>query len=165
MEYVSILLVYLSGIISGIIATVVFTIYIGIKGMKKKKDADVDPIFDRMKKVKEITMEQIELQSGASGPQKNALHGKYKNGLIGRIKELEEEKNTILRSIIEDGHDPEISTVDDDGNVSKLKLSEFMAASGIKMDPKVPANQSTESKTKNIGKFTVIKGGKDDGTH
>jgi len=29
----------------------------------------------------------------------------------------------------------------------------------------VPANQSTESKTKNIGKFTVIKGGKDDGTH
>lgn len=122
-----------------------------------------DSIDERLKKVKAITAEQVELQSHASGPQKNALHGKHKNGVIGRIKQLEEEKAEILRSILRDGLDPELTTIDESGVVQKMKLSEYMVFMGYKLEAEKPKETPKEARARQLGKFTVYKGGKDDG--
>ncbi len=159
MEILTVLAFFLLGMISGACLTIATTVLIGKRLMNKDSTKKrPETVNERMKKVKAITEEQLDLQSGAQGPQKNSLHGRYKNGLIGRIKELEEQKNDILRSILADGFDPEITVMDGSGVVSTIKLSEFMAQNGITMPPK-PAPTST----KQVGKFTVHRGGKDDG--
>jgi hypothetical protein len=155
---------YILGILSGAVGVVALTLYLGKRSLDRKVKENaatgkqIESVSSRMKKVKDITTEQLDLQGQSLGPQKNALHGKYKNGLIGRIKELETQKNDILKSIIEDGFDPEITTIDQAGVVSNIKLSDFLASLGIF----VPSKNS-ETSTKQVGKFTVHKGGKDDG--
>lgn len=158
MEILTVLAFFILGMISGACLTVAATVLIGKRLLNKEPKKRPETVNERMKKVKELTQEQLDLQSGAQGPQKNALHGRYKNGLIGRIKELEEQKNDILRSILSDGFDPEITVMDGAGVVTTIKLSEFMAQNGITM-PTKPAPTST----KQVGKFTVHRGGKDDG--
>jgi hypothetical protein len=79
-----------------------------------------------MNKVKDLTKEQIELQLQGDAPQKNALHGHYKNNLSRSIREIEQEKKDILQSILDDGFDPEISTLNSESKVENMKLSEFM---------------------------------------
>lgn len=147
---------YLMGILTGAVGIVTLTLYLGNKAASKKSK-DLKSIDDRMKKVKEITTMQLDLQAGASGPQKNALDGKYKNGLISELKRLEEEKNVILTSIIADGFDPEVTVMDEMGVVTKLKLSEFMAMQGITMPTK-----NTDKKEQPRPRFTVHRGGLDD---
>lgn len=164
MGWVEIAAVYISGMVSGLVAAMFVIAYYGNKWNKQSKAKKEDPIAERMNRIKDITIEQMDLQGQASGPQKNALHGKYKNGLNAQLKILEEEKTTILKSIIADGFDPEISFMDGDGEISRIKLSEFLAQTGVIMDPKVPAVKE-EPKVKQVGKFTVHKGGKDDGTN
>ncbi len=164
MELLTILAFYVLGIITGAIGTVTLTIYIGTRAVKKRKEEQANPkklsVEGRMKRVKELQGEQLELAQRADGPQKNSLDGKYKNGLNGEIKRIEEEKTAILVSIIEDGYDPELTTMDASGVVTQMKLSEYMAYMGIKMQAK---KSVATPKTERIGKFTVVKGGKDDG--
>jgi hypothetical protein len=156
MEIAALLAFYVLGILTGAVGMVTLTIYLGKRALDKRKAEGESPT---KKKVKEITNEQLDLYSQVSGPQKNALHGRYKNGLNGRIKELEEEKSSILKSILTDGFDPEITVMDGAGVVTTVKLSEFMAESGITIEPK----KTEPVSTKQVGKFTVHKGGKDDG--
>lgn len=160
MEVATLLAFYILGLLTGAVGAITFTIYMGKRLMDKRQDEGkkVESIGSRMKRVKDLTTEQLDLQGQVSGPQKNALHGKYKNGLIGRIKELEEQKTEILKSIITDGFDPELTVMDNAGVVSTIKLSEYLAQTGITIPPKNPSPS-----TKQIGKFTVHKGGKDDG--
>lgn len=156
---------FIMGFLLGLGSVLAFVMHVGNQGLKKKKAElqekvkKAESIDARMKRVKEITAEQVELASRADGPQKNSLDGKYKNGIIKEMKRLDEEKNTILKSILSDGHDPELTTIDEAGVVSRMKLSEYMAYMGIKMDP--PKQKTT--KVEQIGKFTVIRGGRDDG--
>lgn len=165
MEIAALLAFYVLGILTGVVGMVILTLYLGKRSLDKRKaegessSKKVESVSSRMKKVKELTNEQLDLYSQASGPQKNALHGRYKNGLNGRIKELEEEKSSILKSILADGFDPEITTVDQAGVVTTTKLSAFMAESGITVEPK----KTEPTPTKQVGKFTVHRGGKDDG--
>lgn len=158
-------LFFLFGFLAGSATMITFLMHLGrkseIKGLKEKI-AKKDSINGRLKRVKEITAEQLNLQGHASGPQKNALHGRHKNGIIGQIKALEEEKDNILRSILKDGHDPELTTMDETGTVHQMKLSEYMVYMGITMEPKEEVKPQ-EPKAKQLGKFTVHKGGKDDG--
>jgi len=166
MDLITMVSMYLLGIVTGALGIVALFLYLGDKSLKEKeykaatKPSSKLTVSERMKKVKSITDEQLELAQQADGPQKNALHGRYKNGISAQIKKLEEEKNQILSSIIEDGLDPEITTIDASGTISKMKLSEYMAYMGIKMQPKV--NTEQKSKLERMGKFTVVKGGKDD---
>lgn len=158
---------FLVGMICGLILAVGIVLYLG-KRVLQKKTQEVSSklsISDRMKRVKEISTEQLELAMRADGPQKNSLDGKYKNSMIGRLKALEEEKNDLLRSIIADGHDPELTTMNESGVVEKMKLSEYMAYMGISMTTNKQPEQPKVSKprTEQIGKFTVIRGGKDGG--
>lgn len=153
---------YLLGLITGASGVVALTIFIGKRALDRRKEEKTNrptqaSISDRMQRVKDITEEQLVLSQQADGPQKNSLDGKYKNGIIRQIKALDEEKNNILSSILSDGHDPELTTIDGQGVVSQMKLSEYMAYMGIKMEPK------TKPKSTQIGKFTVVRGGKDDG--
>lgn len=156
---------FVLGFLFGVSSVLGVIFHLGGKSLQKKKEElkervkKAESIESRMKRVKEITNEQVELAQRADGPQKNSLDGKYKNGIIREMKRLDEEKNNILKSILTDGHDPELTTIDEAGVVSRMKLSEYMAYMGIKMDPP----KSNQSKVEQIGKFTVIRGGRDDG--
>lgn len=166
-------LMYMAGVCTGVVLMFIWVLYIGQKASNKLKQMTPDKvksasskekpknITDRMKRVREITEEMISLNQASDGPQKNALHGKDKNRNIARMKALEEEKNDILRSILRDGFDPELNAMDESGTITQMKLSEFMAMQGITMEPKV--EQKPAPRSQQIGKFTVIRGGKDDG--
>lgn len=169
MEPVTALAFFVLGFISGGCGVIALTVYIGTRSLKKKAAAVGEvaapkkpSINARMKRVKEITQEQLDLSDRASGPQKNALDGKYKNGLIGQLKQLDDEKNEILISILKDGVDPELTTMDGAGVVTKMLLSEYMAYMGIGVPQKTDPKQGP-TKVERMGKFTVHKGGKDDG--
>lgn len=155
------LFIFVCGVVSGFMVAIVFMLEMGRRALSKKLDTKVktNTLTDRMKRVKDITTEQIELNRQIDGPQKNGLDGKYKNGLINKLKKLDEEKNDILKSILLDGYDPELTTMDTSGVVTQMKLSEYMVLMGIKMEPKKP---TTGVRAEKVGKFTVVKGGKDD---
>jgi hypothetical protein len=132
-------------------------------------DDKVPSVNKRFSRIKEIINEQLDLQSYAEGPQKNSMDGKNKNSMIRTIKSLEEEKNDIFRSIINDGHDPKITVMGLDGVVTEMKLSEFMAIYGVDMSPppddkaaSTKKNITTTKKTSKSSKFIVHKGGKND---
>lgn len=168
MELLQVTMVFLIGFFAGSGTFMMFILHLEKKITDKQKKDIVDKfakkesIDSKLKRVKEITAEQLDLQGHASGPQKNALHGRHKNGIIGQIKALEEEKNEILRSILRAGHDPSLTTMDETGTVHQMKLSEYMVYMGITMEPKdQPATPEPTSTQKS--KFTVYKGGKDDG--
>ena len=154
--------IFMLGIVAGYALSIAHMMYLGIKSLKKT-ESNLKSINERLKRVKEITNQQMDLNAQIDGPQKNAMDGKYKNGMISKLKKLEEEKNDVLRSILVDGHDPELTTVDTSGVVTKMKLSEYMAYMGISVEP---VKKETEKKTgltaERIGRFTVVKGGKND---
>lgn len=152
--------IFLLGAIFGYAVSILHMLYLGFRAMNKTLEKTTS-VSERMKRVKEITNEQLELSRQVDGPQKNGLDGKFKNNKISQMKALDEEKNNILRSIILDGNDPEITTVDTSGVVSKMKLSEYMAYMGITMEPK--KDKSPGVTAEKVGRFTVVKGGKDDG--
>lgn len=171
MDIAMLLISFFIGLIVGFIITTGIVLYLGKKSLSKKleskldslKDATkkIESVSDRMKKVKDIVNQQLDMQAQATMPQKNGLDGKYKNGLIREIKRLEEEKHEILKSILKDGFDPEITTIDEAGIVTSMKLSQFMADQGIVVQKE--DKQTIKETPKQIGKFTVYKGGRDDG--
>jgi len=178
MSWLEIGIMYLSGFISGLIAMSGVVLYIGNKHLKskKKESGDLanelkkltkqlgaeDPTYaaieTRMLRIKEIAQLQMELQGAADGPQRNAMDGKYKNSLMRTLKELEEEKITILNSIVKDGHDPSVNVLKADGTTEITKLSAFLA--GYSSDI---TDEKNDAAVKQVGKFTVLRGGKDDG--
>lgn len=158
---------FIFGMCCGVALCAGMVMYLGKQVLKtKEKSSTKTSLSDRMKRVKEISSEQLELTRSIDGPQKNSLHGKHKNSLVNRLKALEEEKNDILRSIIADGYDPELTTVNESGVVDKMKLSEYMAYMGITMEPsktkEKPKADQPKPSIERLGKFTVIKGGKSD---
>jgi hypothetical protein len=148
---ISFIIGYILGIFTGLLLVAVYVLVMAKKSLKALK---VDTsVKERMLKVKELTEQQLSLQQQTSMPQKNALDGKYKNGLIKEIEFLEEQKIDILKSIVKDGHDPEVTALTPEGETTRVKLSAFLAERGIDMrDNEQPKN-----------KFTVIPGGKGEG--
>jgi hypothetical protein len=155
------LLYFFSGLLVGFLLVIAIVYYVGKRSVLKAAESK-KIISDRLSKVKELTSLQLELQKSISGPQKNSLDGKHKNYLMRELKDIEEEKTEILKSIISDGHDPVISTMDTAGVVTKGKLSEFLAQHGIVVEGK----NTQQIEQKPVNKFTVVQGGKfesDDG--
>ena len=113
-------------------------------------------VSDRLKRVKELTDDQLSLQSMLEIPQKNGLDGRSKNSLSREIKRMEEEKRDILTSILTDGFDPEVSVMTDAG-IEHMPLSQLMAQMGIAL----PTQDEPKTKNKERVKLTVHKGGKD----
>jgi hypothetical protein len=92
-------------------------------GFKEKNQINM-----KLKQAQEIAIKVDELLTSINNPSKNALHSRYKNGLIGEIKILETQKFEILESVLKDGFDPIIAakTLETSEPV-KMKLSEFIA--------------------------------------
>lgn len=109
-----------------------------LKDLSKARDVlkKATSVQERMNQVKDLTRDQIDMQMKMELPQKNSLDGKYKNGLSRQIKEIEEEKKSILQSILDDGYDPEISTLNADSKIETMKLSEFMQKEKRPIDTK-----------------------------
>lgn len=130
----------------------------------------------RLDRAAQITQEQAELMAQIDRPSKNALHSKFKNGLVAEAKRLEEEKTELLRSIIADGYDPEVTVQTTEG-VRQMSLTEYLASLGYdfrnarsaatnnEAAPKVETENEKEPTVRKVGNFFVIKGGKPDTTH
>lgn len=172
MSWTEVFLVWLAGVMNGFIITSFLVMHIGRKALSKTRDTASprkpeitdDEIRGRIRAVKELTDLQIALQVSTDGPQKNAMDGKYKNQINKQIKDLEEQKVELLKSIIDDGFDPVISVANTDGTIENLSLSAFMAQKNIVMQPKSgDANDKISERKKALSKFTVHTGGKPDG--
>ena len=135
---------FLLGFMSGAISLLSYVLFLTRKSMKTKIDSIKElakaaeesiggdtKVLDRLVKVRDIQQRQTDLLSQVDRPQKNSLDGKYKNLLNGEIKQLEEEKTAILNSILADGFDPLIAVTGFGGEAETMKLSEFMAKSGM----------------------------------
>ena len=122
-----------------------------------------ESVKTRLLKAHDLTQQQLELRAQAEMPSKNALHSRHKNGLVYEIQKLEEEKIAILKSIVDDGFDPTITVLDEAGNRQELPLSSFVNHSQLKQaEEDSPTTEGDNMKR--VGKFVVVKGGKDDGT-
>lgn len=167
----------LIGFLSGV-ATVLLVSYIVVRSERNKlkkeaeqiklKQEDLKKKYEivrpRLKQVADISNKQLELYAQTQEPSKNSLHSKWKNDIISEIKELEKEKRSILRSIIKEGFDPDLSLTDDrDGRKETVRLSEYMARNGISLSEADDKIESAAAPRKN--KFFVIEGGKSDVTH
>jgi hypothetical protein len=138
--------------------------------LKKKLQDDLsrkDSIKERLLKAQEITKQQLDLRAQTDMPSKNSMHSRYKNGLIGEINKLEEEKRTILESILNDGFDPIVTALDEMGNQRNISLSEFLGktppAENLEKDDLDISSEEITPEIKKVGKFFVIKGGKGEG--
>lgn len=130
-----------------------------LKSKLEGQDDKRASIIARLKQAQAITEQQLDIRDATDQPSKNALHSRYKNGLVSDIKKLEEEKIAILKSILEDGFDPTISVRDENGQVKEYPLSHFV--NNVSTGEKLP---EPAAGTKRVGKFVILKGGKDDGT-
>jgi hypothetical protein len=176
MEYGSV--VFLLGFLLGTIAGVIFTIVYGMYQLKKLansrgekvkaleekvklQEAKFNSIKERLNEAQQLTEKQFELLGALDQPSKNALHSKYKNNISHEVRQLEEDKVKILRSIILDGYDPEITILNEKSEKMRIKLSEYL----IKLDrqngvtPPPPPPENSKTTVKKIGKFVVYSGG------
>lgn len=153
------------GFIGGVVTVLSLSFYYAKKEIKKNRSKaesfykELDKIKETVKKatdvqarvnrVKEISKEQLDMQMQMELPQKNGLDGRYKNGLAKKIKSLEEEKMDILKSILNDGFDPEITTLNSESKTETMKLSEFMG--------KNPHNAAEKTTKKSKAKLRLVK--------
>lgn len=85
-------------------------------------------VRDRLNKSFDITERQISLLGALDMPQSGPLHGKHKNKLVSELKALEEEKMSILKSIVDEGHDPKLVILNaTTGAKETVLLSEFLS--------------------------------------
>jgi len=163
---------FIIGFLCGALVMFLTFLWLGRSVLKKQlnklvssaKNASKSPVHAEgdtmMDKVRELTLEQLDLRGQLDQPQKNALHGKHKNSISARIKELEEEKLSLLRQVLASGYDPLIGTIDENGDIKKMKLSEYMAEYDL-LDKEVDDKSKLSEKTaKKENPFKVIEGGK-----
>jgi len=121
----------------------------------KQNNTNRDDVALKLKKVKEISERQHEFLSQINNPSKNALHSRYKNTIVSKIKVLEDEKYKILTEILKSGYDPVITMQNPHTNeIKETKLSDFMN----EQFPKPPTD--IRSKTKR-GKLTLCESEED----
>lgn len=152
----------------GVIGTIAYGIYrvrqlsVVAKKLRDSKEKEGETlaasVTERLSQVQKMTQAQFALLAQIDEPSKNALHSKYKNNLSSEIKQIEEEKASILKSILKDGYDPTI-TFESGGKKEQMKLSAYLKKAGI------VAEESVNSGGKKVGKFVVYDCGSDGMTH
>lgn len=175
-------LVIVSSFFLGVIACFAFVAAYGfyylnkIKKKRKKLAEDLKKhtdeleskkasIKEKLLKASDITKAQMSLRDQIELPSKNALHSRHKVGLMYELRDLEKEKIDILKSILLEGYDPMVTVLSPSGTREELALSTYVNNSEQELAQfeEVENNLEKEnSKPKNINKFVVYKGGKDD---
>lgn len=134
-----------------------------VKEMTKDLESKQESIKERLLKAADITKIQMELRSQQEMPSKNALHSRHKNGLVYEINDLEEQKLSILRSVLGDGFDPMITIINDGGGREEVPLSSYVDRAEKALFEQRGTTPPLPPEKKNVGKFVIYKGGKDDG--
>jgi hypothetical protein len=116
-------------------------------------------VIERLKEASKLAEEQNALRAQAEMPSKNSLHSRHKNGLIYQIQELEQQKISILKSVLGDGYNPTITIIREGGVREEVSLADYIAGAeqNVSQSPSAPVGP------KKAGKFVIINGGKDDG--
>jgi hypothetical protein len=135
-----------------------------IKKKASELEAKKGSIKDRLVKASNIAQTQMDLKSQSEMPSKNALHSRHKNGIVYEIQDLEQEKLSILRSVLGDGFDPMITVINDGGVKEEIPLSAYVAQAEQLLHSMTGIGPAIPPDTKKIGKLILYKGGKDDGT-
>lgn len=76
--------------------------------------------------IEDIAKQQQEILTQIEGPLKGTSHAKYKQEMISQVNAMEAEKVEIFRTILADGVDPVLLTVDPDGIQDQAKMSEIV---------------------------------------
>lgn len=103
----------------------------------------------RMKLVNELTTSQMDLIGQLDRPAASATHARHKNSIIAQLKEIEEQKTDIFRSIVDDGVDPIITAYDlNSGEPKEMRMSEALDIRSTETpqpetDPKNPRDNGT----------------------
>jgi hypothetical protein len=101
-----------------------------MKYKKNELDEELEQhkyINSELEKIKLMTQEQIELSSHLDRPSTGPTHSLYKNELVQRIKDIEEEKILILKKISDKKLNPIIRIFNHDTKkYNKIKLSELI---------------------------------------
>jgi hypothetical protein len=101
-----------------------------MKHKKNELDEELEQhkyINSELEKIKLMTQEQIELSSHLDRPSTGPTHSLYKNELVQRIKDIEEEKILILKKISDKKLNPIIRIFNHDTKkYNKIKLSELI---------------------------------------
>lgn len=123
-------------------------------------------IVERLREAARIAEEQLALRAQAEMPSKNSLHSRYKNGLVGQLQDLEQQKISILKTVLGDGVDPLITVSKDGGGREEIKLSQYVAEAEEVLGSMgyVAPQEQSQGGPKKAGKFIIYKGGKDDGS-
>lgn len=152
------------GFLMGLVVSFIVTIYLTTRALNKQDQEDREDIHElmekmeligsvkyRYKKIEEITDKQLDLVSRVDRPSASAAHSRYKNDIVGQLKALEDEKVDIMRSIVDDGIDPNI-TISIDGEPQSMKMSEAINMHDINnKKPFTPPPKTESIKTRNNG--------------
>jgi flagellar biosynthesis GTPase FlhF len=130
---------------------------------QKTKELLVASIKDRLTKAHEMTQKQFELLAELDMPSKNAVHSKWKNGISREVRQLEDDKVALLKSILADGFDPEIAILNESYQKEKIKLSDYLKkiekTVGSETPPPPPPPENSGTTLKKVGRFFVYSGG------
>ena len=123
----------LVGIIAGFLGTIVLLALLTFKPSrldnktvnKMLKEAElVGSIKYRFDQADKLSNEQFELLSKLDQPNKSASHAHWKNEIVNQVEELEKNKIEIFKSMLEDGIDPYLTTMNSDGQTEQVRMSE-----------------------------------------
>lgn len=121
------------------------------------KEKITGSVSDRINQALDICERQFDIMSGLEGPQNGPMHGKHKQVMGSELKRLEEEKMTIFRSILADGFDPNLGTVNEMGEKETIKLSEFVNRMELLDQKKNPRARYTKPQEPVRPRLSIVK--------
>lgn len=123
------------GFVIGGLLTLVFQYFVNRnKFILTKKEVDefgfkmqkMGRALQNVKLVEELSNQQAKLIVQLSIPSKNASHARHRSNILEEVKELEQAKIKIFKSIVDDGVDPLVKVYDNDSpdKTKKITMSE-----------------------------------------
>ena len=132
----------------------------GMRNQSAEKIEKMNKNTERFLEISKITREQLDLYGDTQAPSASASHSKHKSSIIGKLKELEERKKDLMREMVADGLDPEITFLDEEGSSKTMKMSEALAHSDSTDDKGLTDQKTPRNKDGNV--INLFKGDDDD---
>ena len=105
----------------------------------------------QFKEANRITDKQMELLGSLERPNASASHARYKNQILQQVKDLEEKKIEIFKSILDTGIDPVISMFTPDNGKVEMRMSD-----ALKRHEGLPDTNSKDKTDPNSPRGTVV---------